>query len=162
MAKNSNTTTGQATAEQKGPVFAIQRIYTKDISFEAPATPKIFREQWEPNVHLDLGVNSDKLENGVHEVVLTVTATVKNKEATAFIGEVQQAGIFTITGFDDEQLRRMLGSYCPNVLFPYAREAISDLVVRGGFPQLYLAPVNFDAVYEQTLKQEAEKEKEKA
>ena len=149
-------------AKTEGPAFAIQRIYTKDISFESPNTPDLFREEWKPNMHLDFGVNSNKLEDKTHEVVLTVTATVKNNEKSAFLAEIHQAGIFSIDGFDDEQLHRMLGAYCPNVLFPYAREAISDLVNRGGFPQLYLTPVNFDAVYEQSLKQQQEEQAAKA
>lgn len=156
----SNTKTNGAAHpnhNEQAPNFEIQRLYTKDVSFEAPNTPQLFREDWQPSVQLDLAVESNQLETGVYEVILTVTATVKNgdsdKAKTAFLAEAHQAGIFTLTGFDDAMLRRMLGSYCPNVLFPYAREAISSLVQRGGFPQLYLAPVNFDAVYEDSLKQ---------
>lgn len=150
---------GNEQTQQQNPVFAIQRIYNKDISFESPSAPAIFREQWHPNVHLDLGVKSDRLEEHAHEVVLTLTVTVKNGEKSSFLIEVQQAGIFTLQGFSNEQMQRMLGSYCPNVLFPYAREVISDLVVRGGFPPLYLAPINFDAVFEQTLHQQKQDQK---
>lgn len=134
--------------------FAIQRIYIKDMSFETPNTPQIFREAWQPAVNVELNVNTTQLENAIYEVKLTITARVTSNEKTAFLAEVHQAGIFSIKGFNDAQLHRMLGSYCPTVLFPYARETISDLVSRGGFPPLYLAPVNFDAMYEQQLKQQ--------
>lgn len=133
------------------PEFNIQRIYTKDISFESPEAPRAFLEPWEPALNLDLQTKATELEAGVREVVLTVTATVKIKEKIIFLVEVQQAGIFLIKNFATEQLGPMLGSFCPNILYPYAREVVTDLVMRGGFPQLYLMPVNFDALYEQQL-----------
>ena len=143
-------------AEQKGPQFAIQRIYTKDISFEAPNTPTIFKAEWKPEVKLDLDTRSNKLENGVYEVILKLTVTTKVGEDTAFLCEVQQAGIFTIAegeGVAEGQVAHMLGSFCPNLLFPYARETISNLVNRATFPQLNLAPVNFDALFAQYVQQ---------
>jgi preprotein translocase subunit SecB len=131
------------------PSFEIQRIYVKDLSYEAPNTPHTFSEDWKPEVQLNLETKSTRIQDNAHEVVLSVTATVTSSKKSAFLVEVHQAGIFMVTGFPNDQLQQMLGSFCPNILFPYAREAISDLVVRGGFPQLILAPVNFDALYAQ-------------
>lgn len=133
--------------------FAIQKIYTKDLSFETPNSPSIFTQKWEPGVDFNLGTHVTPLENALFEVSLTVTITVKCGETTAYLVEVNQAGIFTLIGFNDQEMGPMVGSFCPNILFPYAREAISDLVTRGGFPQLLLAPVNFDALYAQHLQQ---------
>jgi preprotein translocase subunit SecB len=133
--------------------FIVQRVYVKDISFEAPAAPKIFQTEWQPQMTLDLNTTSTVLDQHIHEVVLTVTVTVKNKEETAFIAEVKHAGIFTIQGFTAEQEHHFLGSFCPSILYPYAREVVTDLVSRGSFPQLILAPVNFDALYAQHLQQ---------
>lgn len=129
--------------------FVIQRLYVKDASFEAPNTPQVFRIEWKPEISLNIQTKNNALENDIHEVILTVTATVKVGETTAFLAEVAQAGIFTIRGFTAEVLGQLLNSYCLSILFPYAREAISDLIVRGGFPPLYLAPMNFDALYQQ-------------
>lgn len=134
-----------------GPQFEIQRIYVKDLSFEAPNTPHTFVEDWKPEVQLNLETKSSRIQDNSHEVVLSVTATVTSGKKSAFLIEVKQAGIFVISGFPADQLRQMLGSFCPNILFPYAREVISDVVMRGGFPQLILAPVNFDMLYAQHL-----------
>lgn len=140
--------------------FVIQRVYVKDLSFEAPAAPMIFNEDWKPQMTLDLNTSSEVVDGDVHEVVLTVTVTVKNEDKTAFVAEAKQAGIFTIQGFEDEQLHHFLGSFCPSILYPYAREVVTDMVSRGSFPQLILAPVNFDALYAQHLQQQAEQNKE--
>jgi len=131
--------------------FAIQKIYSKDVSFETPNSPRIFTLKWEPALDLNLGTNVQTLENDMFEITLTITATVKIGESTAYLVEIRQAGIFTVTGFTEQEMGPMLGSFCPNILFPYAREVISDLVSKGGFPQLILAPVNFDALYMQHL-----------
>lgn len=148
------------TTEAKGPEFAIQRIYVKDLSLETPNSPGIFLEQWQPELQMDLATDASHiLEDGIREVVLTVTITVKLKTKVAFLIEAKQAGIFMMKGFTDDQLHHMLGSFCPNILYPYAREVVTDAVVRAGFPQLYLAPVNFEALYEQQKKQAAEKGK---
>lgn len=136
------------------PQFEIQRIYTKDLSYEAPNTPHTFVEDWKPEVQLNLETKSNRIQENMHEVVLSVTATVSSSKKSAFLIEVHQAGIFMISGIPNEQLRQMLGSFCPNILFPYAREVISDTVVRGGFPQLLLAPVNFDALYAQHMEEQ--------
>lgn len=142
----------------KGPEFAIQRLYVKDLSVETPNSPQIFLEEWRPELNMDLNTDASlKLDEGVREVVLTVTVTVKIKDKVAFLVEVKQAGIFSMKGFDEEQTKHMLGSFCPNILYPYAREVVTDAVMRAGFPQLYLAPVNFEALYEQHQKQEATK-----
>lgn len=148
-------------AAANGPMFNIQRIYVKDVSFEAPNTPHIFKEDWKPEVQVDLQTNAKKLEEGIFDVDLHITVQVQMGEKTAFLVEVMQAGIFHIEGLTKEQRNHALGSMCPNILYPYAREAISDIVTRGGFPQLLLAPVNFDALYMQHLEQQA-KEKGKS
>ncbi|HEY0921885.1 MULTISPECIES: protein-export chaperone SecB [Rheinheimera] len=138
-------------ATEQGLQFAIQRIFVKDISFEAPNAPAIFRKEWKPEVQLDLDTRSEKLEDNVYQVVLSLTVTTKVEGEVAFLCEVQQAGIFSIGQLEDSQMAHMLASFCPNTLFPYAREAVSNLVNRGTFPQLNLAPVNFDALFAQYL-----------
>ncbi len=127
--------------------FAIQRVFLKDVSFEAPNSPTIFQQEWNPDVNLDLDSQSRELAEGIYEVVLRLTVTVKNAEENAFLCEVQQGGIFTVSGMEASQLAHCLGAFCPNILFPYARETVSSLVVKGTFPQLNLAPVNFDALF---------------
>ena len=142
--------------EQVQQQFAMQRIYTKDMSFESPATPDVFKKQWQPAVNVDLNTKSDKIDDtGNFEVVLSITITAKVDDEIAFLVEVQQAGIFLITGIEGEDLRRVLGTAAPNILFPYARESIDSLCVKGGFPPVMLAPVNFDALYQQALAQSA-------
>ena len=153
MADEQANEANEATNEETKQQFIIQKIYSKDVSFETPNSPKLFTEKWEPELKVDLHTAIIPLSDSVFEVVLTVTATVKVEDKIAFLAEVQQAGIFNITGFDKPQLDGMLGSYSPNILFPYAREIISDLVNKGGFPQLILQPVNFDAIYSQHLQQ---------
>jgi len=145
-----------ATQADAQPHFEIQRIFTKGISFESPNTPRTFVEEWRPEVSLNLETKSNRIDDHLHEVVLSITATVTTDKKTAFLIEVEQAGVFAIKHFPNEQLHHMLGSFCPNILFPYAREVVSDLVVRGGFPQLLLAPVNFDALYAEHMKQQGE------
>lgn len=144
----------QGSAQQQ---FSMQRIYGKDVSFESPGTPGVFRKQWQPQINVDLNTKSSAIDDqGNFEVVLTITLTAKQDEETAFLVEVQQAGIFFIAGFDEEQLRRLLGTAAPNILFPYARESIDALVVKGGFPAIMLAPVNFEALYQQALDQQSQ------
>lgn len=150
----------QASNEQPQQQFAVQKIYCKDISFETPNSPQLFTEKWEPELKLDLHTGINPLAENIFEVVLTVTATSKVGDKTAFLVEVQQAGIFNISGFEKTQIDSMLGSYCPNILFPYIREVISDLVNKGGFPQLILQPVNFDAIYAQHLEQRRQQAEE--
>ena len=127
--------------------FQIQRIYIKDVSFEAPNTPVVFQKEWNPEVKLDMDTQTQVLGQDVYEVALTLTVTCKLGEETAFLCEVKQAGIFTAANLDGTNLAHCLGAFCPNILFPYARETIASLVSRGSFPQLNLAPVNFDALF---------------
>lgn len=143
----------QNTAEM---AFQIQRIYTKDISFEAPKAPQVFQQEWQPEVKLDLDTASTLLTDDVYEVVLRVTITASLGDEIAFLCEVQQGGIFSVAGIEGTQLAHCLGAYCPNILFPYARECITSLVARGTFPQLNLAPVNFDALFMSYLQQQSE------
>lgn len=148
--------TDTAATETNQQQFAIQKIYTKDVSYESPNTPDIFKgNDWQPDINVQIQSRSSSLADNVFEIVLMITVTAKvADDRTAYLAEVQQAGIFTISGFDDENMTYMLGSYCPNILFPYARECISDLVTRGGFPQMVLQPVNFDALLAQQLGKE--------
>ena len=148
MTEQNNTAVAQ---EEVAPQFSLQRIFVKDLSFEAPKSPEIFREDWSPQVEMDLNTRQRSLEGDFHEVVLTITVTVKTADEVAFIVEVQQAGIFLIQGLDEASKGHALGAFCPGLLFPYAREAIDSLVVRVSFPALMLAPVNFDALYAQEL-----------
>ncbi len=156
MVEKTKTEEAKKPAEDEQQ-FQLQKIYLKDTSFETPNSPEIFTENWEPDVNVELQTAGKPLADDVQEVVLTVTVTVKVSEKTAYLVEVHQAGVFTLAGFNETERAHMLGSYCPNILFPYAREAISDLIGKGGFPQLLLAPVNFDALYAQHVQQQQEK-----
>jgi len=145
--------------EQAQQQFAIQKIFLKDVSFESPNSPGVFTEaEWKPEVNVQINTETAAISEGMHEVTLSVTVTAKQLEKTAFLVEVKQAGIFLMTGFKEEQMGGMLGAYCPEALFPYAREAISELVTKGGFPQMLLSPVNFNALYMQH-QQQAQQEK---
>ncbi len=137
--------------------LGIQRVYTKDISFETPDSPEVFTGEWKPNMDLNLGTETRKLSDNTFEVVLKLTVTIKNKDKTAYLAEVHQAGIFTIKGLEDNQLAPVFGITCPNILFPYAREVVSDLVNKGSFPQLVLAPINFEALFAQQMQQQQAK-----
>ena len=135
--------------DQSQGQFSIQKIYVKDISFETPNSPKIFQKQWQPVVNMDLANSATALDDKYYEVVLSITVTVSFEKETVYLVEAQQAGIFQLLNLPEDAINRMLGTVCPNILFPFAREVISDLVTKGGFPQLILAPVNFDALYQQ-------------
>ena len=138
--------------------FAIHRIYLKDVSFETPNSPEIFTLEWKPESSLSLNSEVKKLDGNHFEITITVTVTTKVEDKVAYLVEVKQAGIFTLQGFPNEEMGPMLGAYCPNILFPYAREVVSDLVNKGGFPQLLLAPVNFEHLYAQHLQQQQAKQ----
>lgn len=143
--------------EQTAPQnqFSIQKLYIKDVSFESPSTPEVFSfKNWEPQIELNLNNTNKKVSDGIFEVVLSVTATVKHDDKTAFLVEIHQAGIFQISGFNEQDTKYILGSQCMNILFPYAREVVSDMTTRGGFPPLLLNPVNFDALYAQAVQQQ--------
>lgn len=138
--------------QEGGAQFVLQRIYVKDASFESPRAPHAFRGQWKPKVNLELNSRSTKIDEDLHEVVLHVTATARDEsDEVLYLAEVQQAGLFTVKGLDDAALHKTLGSFCPSVLFPYAREAIDAFAIKGSFPPLMLAPVNFEAIYEQSM-----------
>ena len=132
--------------QQAQPQLALERIYVKDMSLEV-AGAEVFTKEWQPELDINLATNAEPLDEDHFQVVLTVTVNAQNAGAPAFIAEVHQAGIFLIKDIPEEQIGQILGAYCPNILFPYAREVISDLVSRGSFPQLLLAPVNFDQAY---------------
>ena len=136
-----------AEPEPSRPHLAIERIYLRDLSFESPGAPRIFASDWQPQVEIDLGTRASRLEDTRFEVVLTLTVEAKTDEGTLLVVELQQAGIFRIAGMDETTRRQVLAVACPNVLFPYARETIDQLTVKGNFPPFMLAPVNFEALY---------------
>ncbi len=129
--------------------FAIQKLFIKDLSFESPNAPLVFTEKWEPSVDINLTSNASKAPQDLYEVSITVTVTVKNNDKTAYLVEATQVGIFGAKGFPEDEMGPLLGSFCPNILFPYLREVVSELVTKGGFPPMLLNPVNFDALYAQ-------------
>jgi preprotein translocase subunit SecB len=133
------------------PSLSIEKIYVKDLSFEAPSSPQIFLEQQAPEVHIELGITHHALnaEQGLYEVVLALTASARRGDKNFFLAEAHQAGIFRITGLTGEALTKALEIACAHVLLPFAREAINDLVTRGGFPQLLVNPMNFETLYDQ-------------
>lgn len=131
--------------------FEIQKVYLKDVSLEVPNSPSIFTEQWKPEINLQINTSSSQIAENIYNVTLTLTVTAKLGEKTAYLVEIQQSGIFTIKGFPNDHLGAMLGAFCPNILFPFGREAIASLVQKSGFPPLVLNPVNFDALYLQQL-----------
>lgn len=133
-------------SDELQPQLGLERIYIKDISFEVPSA-EVFTKEWSPKIDISMATNTTNLDEDHKEVVLTVTVTSTNADSTAFVAEVQQAGIFLLKNIPEQDLPHLLNAYCPNILFPYAREAISDIVTRGSFPQLLLAPVNFDQAY---------------
>ena len=123
-----------AAQQEQQPRFIIQKIYTKDVSFETPNSPAVFREDWKPQLDLQLGNEYTQIDEDNHEIVLVVTVTAKVNDKVAFICEVKQAGIFSLIGYSKEEMGPLIGSYCPNTVFPFAREVVSDLVIKGGFP----------------------------
>ena len=146
---SGNSAAAQGEAQQE---FGLQKIYVKDISFEAPGAPEIFLQEWKPETNVQLNSQARPVDDkGAYEVELTITVTTRSADQTAYLVEVKQAGVFLVRGMPEDQLGPLLSAYCPNILFPFARETISDLVIRGGFPQLLLAPINFDALYAQKL-----------
>ena len=154
---DTKETTKEQSAESTEPAFSIEKIYLKDVSFESPGAPAIFTDDWSPEINMELNSQGHPINDNVYEIELSITVTAKNKDKTGFLVEIKQCGIFSISGMDADNLNGTLGSFCPNLLFPYAREAISDLVTKGGFPQLLLAPVNFDAIYAQHVQNNQDK-----
>lgn len=140
-------------AEQPAKQLVLQKIYLKDMSFESPKAPAIFNQQVTPQTQLNMRSNAKEFGQDMHEVTLTLTVEAKDQDATLFLVEIAQSGIFTMQGYTEQERAMLVGSYCPSTLYPYAREAISDIVVKGGFPQLLLQPINFDALYAQAVQQ---------
>lgn len=146
-------------AEQEQKVFQLQRVYLKDASFECPGAPEVFTQEWKPDVNVQLNNAARHIGQGdEYEVEITVTVTAKSEDGngTFYLVEVKQAGIFTLSNIDGEERDQLLGAYCPNLLFPYAREVVSDLVAKGSFPQMVLQPLNFEALYQQQREQQAQ------
>ncbi len=152
MAESESTGSESVSSGQ----IRLERLYLKDASFESPITPEVFREEWKPEVQVDINTRSTLQSENRHEVLLTLTLRAKLDGKTAFIVEVQQAGVFLIEGLNAKMLQGVLATMCPNTLFPYIRENVDSLVVKGGFPPMHLAPVNFDALYAEALRKQAE------
>ena len=152
----------QATQEQAaGPRLALQKIYIKDAAFEVPKGHESFQKQLKPEVKLDMNLAIKNINETNYELTLGLTVTAVNDGENAFLVEIQQAGIFLIDGMSEEQRRQVLNTACANMVFPYAREAIDSMVTKGGFPALMLAPINFDAVYQQAVaRRQAEQQAE--
>ena len=155
MAEETGTQAAAATDEAQEAQFVIQRIYVKDVSFEAPNSPAVFTEEWKPDTDLDLNTAVNVLQSNNYEVELALTITVKSQEKVAFLVEVKQAGVFMIQCYSQDQLNHLLAAYCPNTLFPYAREVIAGLVSKGSFPEMHLSPINFDSLYAKRLQEQA-------
>lgn len=146
--------TEQNNTQQPETTFAIQRVYIKDVSFETPNVPQIFTKEWKPEINIEMNSAFQQLDENVHEVALRITLTVKTQDEIAYICEVTQAGIFALAGFNEGQLQHCLGAYCPNILFPYAREAIASLVNKATFQPINLEPVNFDVLFMNYIQQQ--------
>ncbi len=154
MADEELIPTPEQSQEQQ---FVMQRIYTKDLSFESPDSPSVFLKSWQPKISVDLNTKSNVIDDdGNYEVVLSVTVTAEIDEKPSFLIEVQQAGVFLAKGLEGDQLRSVLGTVAPTILFPYARECIDALCLKGGFPAIMLAPVNFEALYQEAPRQSGE------
>ncbi|MFC6633501.1 protein-export chaperone SecB [Microbulbifer taiwanensis] len=151
MAEEQNGAAANAEAPQVQ--FAMQRIYLKDLSFETPMGAEVFKKQWKPQVNQELNTSTAKIDEDLYEVALTLTITVKLEEETAFLVEVKQAGLFAIKGLEGQQLAQALNTACPQILFPYAREVVDNVVTKGSFPALMLPPINFDALFAAALNQ---------
>jgi preprotein translocase subunit SecB len=149
--------TGPAPAsDPNAQELMLQNIYVKDASFEAPSGPNIQVTEWSPQFNLNMNTSGATIAEHMHEVVLTITLEAKVADKVAYLVEVKQGGLFMIRGYSDDEARRVVGAFCPGVLFPYARQAISDLILRGGFPPFLLPPVNFDGLFQQSLEQAAQ------
>ena len=153
---SDETTNGAvAPAEAAGPAFTVEKIYVKDVSFEVPGSPAIYGESTQPELNLNLNQRVQRLNENAFEVVLGVTLTCKAGEKVAYVAEVQQAGVFGLVGLEPQAVDGLLGTQCPNILFPYVRQLLSDLIQAGGFPPFFLQPINFDGLYAETLRQRA-------
>lgn len=156
---SEETTNGAAApvdAATNGPAFTVEKIYVKDVSFESPNAPNIFNDQVQPELQLNLNQQVQRLGENAFEVVLAVTLTCKAEDRTAYVAEVKQAGVFGLVGLDAQSIDVLLGTQCPNILFPYVRSLVSDLIQAGGFPPFFLQPINFEGLYAETLRQRQE------
>ncbi|MBS0225027.1 MAG: protein-export chaperone SecB [Proteobacteria bacterium] len=160
--ETTNGAAAPAAADEQGATFSVEKIYTRDVSFEAPNAPAVFTEQGQPDLQMNLNQRAGQVGENAYEVVLGVTLTCTVNGKTAYLAEVQQAGVFGLAGFDAAGLDAMLGAHCPNILYPYARQAISELINGGGFPPFYLQPINFDALYAEGLRQRAAQQEQGA
>ncbi len=151
--ENNQAAAGSGKVEQAAPKFAVQRIYLKDISFETPMGPAVFQKQVNPEINQDISLSTTKLGTDNYEVELTLTVTVKDGEDTIYLIEVHQGGIFAIQGIEGPQLAQLLNTICPSTLFPYVREAIDSVVIKGSFPALMIPPVNFEALFAKALEE---------
>ncbi len=142
---------------EDGKRLSIAKIYLKDLSFESPMSPDVFKpDSWSPQTNLNLRSNHKKVDGNIHEVTLTITVDAKDGDKTIFLVELQQAGLFELSGYKDEEFGAIVGSFCPNVLFAYARESIAGVIQKGGFPEFILQPINFDALYMESQRQASE------
>lgn len=162
MAEEASNGAVGAEATPQGAQFMVHKLYLKNVSYESPGVPAAFQEQAMPQLQLNLNQKVGRFEPDMYEVSLSVTLTCTINDKTAYLAEVEQAGIFGLTGFDDAGLDMMLGSHCPNVLFPYARQALGDLVAHGGFPPFLLQPINFEAVYAEQVRRRMEQAQQPA
>ena len=159
MAEQDTAPNGAAVPTENAPAgaqFTVEKIYLKDVSFEAPGAPQVFTEQGQPQLQMNLSQKAQRVAENAWEVVLGVTLTCTIAEKTAYLAEVQQAGVFGLVGFDERALDAMLGTHCPNTLYPYVRQAIGDLIQGGGFPPFLLQPINFESLYAESLRQRAQ------
>ena len=162
---DENTTpagAGDAPANGQGPAVALQTVYIKDLSFEAPKGPFMAAQAQDPKISLNLSTMSSTVGQDAHEVVLAVTLEAKNGDVAVYLAEVKQAGVFVVRGFGVDETRRILGSFAPNILFPYIRQTVSDVVVKGGFPPFLLPHVNFDALFERSMQEQAARQAQAA
>ncbi|HET8942870.1 MAG TPA: protein-export chaperone SecB [Rudaea sp.] len=155
MADENTQPNGAIATDPNAAQLTLQKVYLKDASFEVPGAPQIFQEQGQPQIQLNLSQKVGTLAADVYEVVLTITVTCKLADKTAYLAEVQQAGVFGVNGFDESNRNAILATYCPNTLFPYARQAVSDMIQNGGFPPFLMQPINFDSLYAEQLQRQA-------
>lgn len=161
MSQNKSSAKEVKENQPEGPHFTIHNIYVKDISYEAPRAPHVFNEDWKPKLDFDLQMNSEALPGDLYDVTVHLTLKVSLAEdKPAYLIEIQQAGVFSIKGFPEDILQKILATTCPEILFPYLREVASSLVAKGGFPQLMLPPMNFEAMYAQYVTSKEKKDQE--
>ena len=158
-----NTNGAAAASQPAGAQFSVDKIYVKDVSFESPKSPQVFSEQAQPQLNMNLNQRVTKIGENAYEVVLGITLTCTlDEDKTVYVGEVQQAGMFTLSGFEPQVLDAMLGTHCPNALYPYARQLLGNLIQAGGFPPFLLQPINFEALYAEGLRKRTEQQQQQS